>query len=65
MNGRRYSEASPPVGTQSRSMSTRASTDSMNSSVGSSAIARRRAERWNRSALAAARKVAIDPSGWR
>ena len=37
----------------------------MKVSTGSSGMARRRAERWKRAALASGRKVATEPSGWR
>ena len=53
------------AGIQSRSRSTSCSTDSRNSSSGSSGIAMRRAERWNRRAFASGRKSASAPSSSR
>jgi hypothetical protein len=65
INGRRYSDWSGSVGTQSWSTSTSARSDSMNVSSGSSAIASRCAERANRAAFWSGRNVATEPSGCR
>ena len=62
--GRMYSVWSGPVGTQSRSAATRASTAAMNDSSGTGGMASRRAPRANRAALDSGRKVATLPSGW-
>ena len=62
--GRMYSVWSAPVGTQSRSASTSASTAAMNASSGTGGMASRLAPRTNRAALASGRKVATLPSGW-
>ena len=65
MKGRRYRLASPPVGTQSTSVRTRASIEPRNASSGSSGSARRRAERANRVALASGRNPHTLPSSCR
>jgi hypothetical protein len=59
-----YSVWSGPVGTQSRSVSTRASTAVMNACSGTGGMARRWALRTKRAALDSGRKVATVPSGW-
>ena len=66
MNGRRYSDSSPPAGgTQSLSTAISWRSDSRNTSSGSSGIAIRRAEDRIRAALASARNDTIDPSAQR
>ncbi|SKY90278.1 Uncharacterised protein [Mycobacteroides abscessus subsp. abscessus] len=66
MNGRRYSDSSPPAGgTHALSAASSARSDSMKSSTGRGGIARRSAERCSRSALASGRNAAIEPSGCR
>ncbi|PQM44272.1 hypothetical protein C1Y40_05569 [Mycobacterium talmoniae] len=63
MNGRRYSDSSPPAGgTQAPSTAISCRSDSMNSSSGNSGIASRRAEDRSRAALASGRNDTTDPS---
>jgi len=63
MNGRRYSDSSPPAaGTQSPSTAISWRNDSMNSSGGNSGMASLRAERPSRAAFASGRNDTIDPS---
>lgn len=66
MNGRRYSDSSPPAGgTQLSSTAISCRSDSMNNSSGSSGMASRRDEVRSRAALASGRNDTIDPSAQR
>ena len=66
MNGRRYSDASPPAsGTQSESMSTIWRTASRKTSSGSSGMAMRSAELFRRFAFCSGRNAVMLPSAWR
>ena len=66
MNGRRYSDSSPPAaGTQSPSTAISCRSDSRNTSSGSSGMASRRAEVRSRAALASGRNETMEPSAQR
>ena len=63
MNGRRYSEDSPPVGTQAPSTASSSRSDARNSSSGSRGMPSRTADRFSRAAFCSGRNEASEPSG--
>ena len=66
MNGRRYSDSSPPAGgTHDSSTAISCRSDSRNTSSGSSGMASRRADDRSRAALASGRNDTTDPSAHR